>query len=218
MYEKLRGCIDALFEDAPKTAQTVELKEEMLQNLIDKYNELVSSGKSEEAAYNIAVAGVGDVSELVNGLHSQPEKRGSDDGKSMDRAQKSGLFIAIAVAMYILSIVPCIIFSQSNVLIGVCIMFVMIAAATCLLIYNGVANKPYVKKDSTVVEEFKEWNDRNSEKKSVFKAISSCLWAITVVVYLLISFTTGSWGITWVIFLISGAIESIIKAIIDLKR
>mgnify|MGYP000812568407 CR=1 FL=1 len=38
MKDKLRNFIESLFEDAPKNKQTIELKEEMLQNLIDKYN------------------------------------------------------------------------------------------------------------------------------------------------------------------------------------
>ena len=42
MKDKLRNFIESLFEDAPKNKQTIELKEEMLQNLIDKYNDLVA--------------------------------------------------------------------------------------------------------------------------------------------------------------------------------
>lgn len=34
MNDKLRNFIESLFEDAPKTKQTIELKEEMLQNLL----------------------------------------------------------------------------------------------------------------------------------------------------------------------------------------
>ena len=55
MEDKLRAFIDTLFEDAPAGKKAVELKEEMLQNLNDKYNDLLSEGKSEEAAYNLAV-------------------------------------------------------------------------------------------------------------------------------------------------------------------
>lgn len=62
MQDKLRAFIDTLFEDAPAGKKVVELKEEMLQNLNDKYSDLLSEGKSEEAAYNLAVASVGDVS------------------------------------------------------------------------------------------------------------------------------------------------------------
>lgn len=49
MQDKLRAFIDTLFEDAPAGKKVVELKEEMLQNLNDKYSDLLSEGKSEEA-------------------------------------------------------------------------------------------------------------------------------------------------------------------------
>ena len=67
MNEKLRHYIDDLFANAPSTVRAVELKEEMYQNLMDKYNDLINEGKSEESAYNIAVASIGDVDSLITG-------------------------------------------------------------------------------------------------------------------------------------------------------
>lgn len=43
----------------------------MLQNLIDKYNDLVDSGKSSEAAYNIATASIGDIHELIRQIEKE---------------------------------------------------------------------------------------------------------------------------------------------------
>ena len=53
MNEKLREHIEELFKNAPQTRQAVEIKEEILQNTIDRYNDLKAEGKSDEAAYNI---------------------------------------------------------------------------------------------------------------------------------------------------------------------
>ena len=52
----------------------------------------------------------------------------------------------------------------------------------------------------------------------VYKAISGALWVLTFVVYFLASFETGAWHMTWLLFLISTAIDNIIKAIFDLRR
>ena len=72
MKVKLREYIDTIFADAERRApynqRVRELKEEMLQNLNDRYDDLVSKGKSPAAAYNIAIAGVGDVSELLDSV------------------------------------------------------------------------------------------------------------------------------------------------------
>ena len=65
MEDKLRRYVDGLFEEATPSRKTVELKEEMIQNLEDKYNDLLKDGKTPEAAFNIVIAGIGDVSALL---------------------------------------------------------------------------------------------------------------------------------------------------------
>ena len=64
MENKLRAYMDHLFQDVPNTKKAVEVKEEILQNIVDKYHDLVAEGKSEEAAYNIAIASIGDLDAL----------------------------------------------------------------------------------------------------------------------------------------------------------
>ena len=46
MENRLREYMDDLFGEIPPTKQAVELKEEILQNLIDKYHDLLAEGKS----------------------------------------------------------------------------------------------------------------------------------------------------------------------------
>lgn len=217
MNEKLRNYIESLFEDAPKSKQAVELKEEILQNTIDKYNDLLAEGKGEEASFNIAVAGIGDVSELLNNLRAADYAANQYTKAEIEASKKrSALFVSVAVMLYILCIIPCIIFNSSY--IGPVLMFMMIALATGLIIYNSKTRIQYNKRDDTIVENFKEWNTEKNERGSLRKSINSSIWALTLALYFIISFTTGAWYITWVIFLISGAIENIIKACFELKK
>jgi hypothetical protein len=76
----------------------------------------------------------------------------------------------------------------------------------------------YHKLDDTLVEEFKEWKASSNESDKMLKAISGSLWLLTVAIYIVISFLTGAWHITWIIFLIAGAVNTIIKALFDLKK
>ena len=209
--------MDSLFEDAPKTKRVVELKEEILQNLIDKYNDLLMEGKSEEAAYNIAVASVGDVSGLLQDLKAveSPVMRQASE-EELDRGRKrNALFISIAVALYILCVIPVMLLEDVG---GIILMFVMAAVATALLIYNSMTKVKYNKTDDTVVEEFREWKADNKAHRQAYNAVSSAVWTLTVALYFIISFTTMAWHITWIIFLIAAAVTSIIKAIFDLRK
>lgn len=211
MRDKLRGYVESLFLDAPHTKKTVELKEEILQNLYDKYDDLMAEGKTEEAAYNIAVAGVGDISSLLKELERSEREFEVPTSKSRRR---SALIVSIAVSLYILSIIPCILWENY----GPIAMLFMAAVATGLLIFNSMTRPRYTRRDDTVVEDFKEWKTHTSNRHQVYKALSSALWSLTVVLYFVVSFWTMAWHITWVIFLIASAVNSVLRAIFDLGR
>ncbi len=217
MNDRLRKYIDILFEEAPQTKKTVELKEEILQNITDKYNDLLSEGKTEEAAYNIAVASVGEVGELIESLKRGPESRINHSLEETEKIRKrSAIITAVSVAMYIMSVIPIIVSDGS--LLSVVFLLVVVAVATALIIYNNMSKPKYTKIDDTIVEEFKEfkeWKENRGNKG--LAAIFSAIWSLTLAVYFILSFLTGAWHITWVVFLISSAVTSIIKAAYDLK-
>lgn len=216
MKDKLRNFIESLFEDAPKNKKTIELKEEMLQNLIDKYNDLVDSGKSSEAAYNIATASIGDIHELIRQIEKREENNPLFE-QNYDKGRKRfALLLSISVMLYILCVVPVILLEDS--VLGVVIMFVMVAIATGLILYNNMTKPKYLKKDSTVVEEFKEWKANSTEKNTLYQSITKVMWSCITILYFIVSFLTMAWHITWIIFLIGSAIQGIIRAIFELKK
>ena len=67
-------------------------------------------------------------------------------------------------------------------------------------------------------EENTRHREANSPRQELRKSISSLLGILTLIVYLVVSFLTGAWYITWLIFPLSGAVKGLIKAILDLKE
>jgi len=219
MEDKLRRYVEGLFEDAPVNRKTVELKEEMIQNLQDKYRDLLSEDKSPEAAFNIAVAGIGDVSVLLNQLKNEELSNSPETEKIRVR---SAAMTAIAVMLYIVSVIPIILLSELNVrggeTIGVVLLFLFVAAGTGLLIFNSMSKPRHMKKEDSIVEEFKEWQSGSHEQKQLRKAISSAVWSVILVVYFIVSFTTHAWHLTWLVFPLACAIEGLISAIFATKK
>jgi len=215
MEDKLRAHMDHLFRDVPPTKQATEIKEEILQNITDKYHDLLAEGKTEEAAYNIAVASIGDLSELLQSLKENKSSQYAEASTEYQNwKKKSAVRVTIAVMLYILSLVPAIVMDMLNMGdIGALGMFTIIAVATGLLVYNNMTKPAHNKADDTIAEEFKEWQENNDTNKQTWKAINGALWSIIVALYFIISFSTGAWYVTWVIFLIGGAVESILKLI-----
>lgn len=107
MENKLRAYMDHLFQDVPNTKKAVEVKEEILQNIVDKYHDLVAEGKSEEAAYNIAIASIGDLDELLASLKDSSQTPNQMDSENyMAWRKKSAIRISIAIMLYILCVTP----------------------------------------------------------------------------------------------------------------
>lgn len=221
MEDKLRRYVDGLFARTAPTQKAVELKEEMLQNLQDKYDDLMTEGKSPEAAYNIVVASVGDVGALLKEIETESPEPIDLEGFELARS-KSAMRTAIAVMVIILSILPLVALSvignRYNVRIGLPVMIAAIAAGTGLLIYNNMMKPGFPGSSNTMVEQFREWQSEKYDRKSLRRAISAAMWAIVVALYFIISFITSAWHVTWIIFLFAIAIEAIINILFTLKK
>jgi hypothetical protein len=216
MEPRIRAYVDELFANTTPSRKSVELKEEMIQNLTEKYNDLISEGKTPEAAYNIAIAGIGDISDLLKDL----EKATVNPEVVAAYRQKTAMFTTIAVVLYILSVVPIIVLSvlfPQGWLPGLILLFVFVAAATGLLIYNGMT-RPRFRQEDTLVDDFKQWQAGNHEQHALRKAIGSALWTVTIAIYIIVSVTTGMWHLTWVIFLVAAAAQAIINAAFAFKK
>ena len=73
MREQIQAYVNGLFADAALTIRNAEVRQEILQHTLDRYDDLVASGKPEQEAYDEAIAGIGDVSELYE--HKPAEKQ-----------------------------------------------------------------------------------------------------------------------------------------------
>ena len=203
---------DSFASGAPNTKQAYDMRDELISSVTDRYHGLVNAGREPEAAFNESINSIGDLNELFAEL--QPSTREED---LAERRRAAGL-ISTAVVSFILSVIWPIIFSGTDYqIIGVVLFFVSIAFGVGLLVYYGVMSEKKEKADN-VVTDFRNWKANESSDANVQKAINSALWAIVVVLYIIISFNTGQWHITWVIFVLGGAAQAILNAIFASRR
>ncbi len=74
MEEKIREAIRDLFENAPDSQEAKELQEEMISNAEEKYSDLMQRGFTDEQAYTMVMASIGDVQELLADIGAQAEQ------------------------------------------------------------------------------------------------------------------------------------------------
>lgn len=224
MNERVKKYLDELFEDAPKTRKAMELKEEMLQNSMEKYQDLLSDGWSEEDAYKNVIGSIGDVTELFEDL----EEKNLLNLSEADRKKKA-ILTSVAVGLYILAgvvllgglIVEDMAVGPRNIewaLIGLLLAGVVCIAPTCMLVYAANMYPDYRKKKEDFVEEYKEAKHASNRDKAVRTSISTIIWTVVVILYFVFSFSSGAWHISWVIFLMGGCVEAICSLIYSLRQ
>lgn len=206
MREQLIQYVSLLFAGANDCE---EIKMEILQNTLDRYDDLIAEGKTPEAAYRLAIVGIGDINEILGQPAYTPAHAVIPQATGKNNLPRS-LIRAIGVGLYILSPIPLFILSELGLeIIGLCGTLCLIAVATVLMVL--ISKKPAAAPASQTAVPA-------TPKQKLQKSISSVIGVFTLVIYLVISFMTQAWFITWLVFPISGALKELINAILDLKE
>ena len=151
MREQLIQYIDLLFAGSQDQD---DMKQEILQNTLDRYDDLISQGKSPEAAYRLAISGIGDIQEVLGSAAPSPAPcpapAPAGDAKT---AGGKRWMRAMAIAMYICCVIPVIALGGiGDGIIGVCLMFLLIAAATVLMILSPESAEEKAQEEKRCVE------------------------------------------------------------------
>ena len=200
MREQLIQYVELLFAGA---RDCEDIKQEILQNTLDRYDDLVASGKVPEAAYRLAIAGIGDINEILGtNVPSTVVSRPAQEPDDGDTPWKK-LLRAIAVGLYILCPLPLLLLSDLGMdILGLCGTLGIVAVATVMIMLGAKKEKPA-----------KQEKDEEPQSE-LSKSLIGLIWALGLGVYFLVSFTTGAWHMTWVFFPILGALDSLVSAII----
>jgi len=209
MREQLIQYVDLLFAGADNCE---DIKQEILQNTLDRYDDLISQGKVPEAAYRLAILGIGDINEILTPapaqnipepVHNVPKEQTNTDATSRQ------VLRAVAIAMYILCPIPLFVLSELNMdTLGLCGTLAMVAAATMIMVLAKRSTKNHAKRSMQA----------QTPEQELWKGIRSIISIAGLIAYFIVSFRTRAWFITWLIFPLTAAIEGLGKAIYDLIK
>ncbi len=220
MNSKIKNYIEVLFSDIPKTKKAIELKEEMLSNLSERFDDYVREGKSETQAYSLAVSGMGDVDELLDSV--KPDATFVSDAKKY-RVRKARN-TTIAVTFFVLGVISLIMvagigefmgsFEDFFGIIGLVSMLTLGGIGVAILIYTNMSMPPEYKEYNKDEEE--EYSFKNKRTARTFKSIMSVYWSVVLLIYLVMSFALGNWATSWIIWPIAGILSGIIKTLFEI--
>ncbi|MCI8482639.1 MAG: hypothetical protein HFJ27_06335, partial [Clostridia bacterium] len=144
MNEKIRKEVNILFENAPNTKRANDLKDEIISNAEDKYEDLLKQGKKEEEALKTVLQEIGDVDELIeelnrnNPIHTE---------YALEAKKKTGLVVSICVGLYILSVITCVVLEELGLpdFVTASGFLAVAGVSTCILIYHFMTKPKYTK-------------------------------------------------------------------------
>ena len=212
MREQLVQYVDLLFAG---TVDCDEMKQEILQNTLDRFDDLVAQGKSPEAAYRLSITGIGDVSEILGCVtkseNTSSQIPASENTESVRDDEEKKKLRAIGISLYILCAIPLFILSDLGLeTIGLSLTICLVAIATYIMIVTGKKSNEQDTEKASIATDTPQQNLKDS--------INKLIGAITLAIYLIVSFATNAWYITWLIFPIFGCVKGLMNAIIDLKE
>lgn len=98
MNEKIYNYVNVLFTDIPRSKKTEDLKEEILSNMSERFEDYIQKGKTENQAYSLVISSLGDIDEMLAEVMPNDEfYEGADYFRN-----RNAILTAIAVSMYII--------------------------------------------------------------------------------------------------------------------
>lgn len=229
--EVIRTYLDNLFSTLPDTPASRRAKEELWGMMEDKYQELKDQGLPENQIIGTVISQFGNLEELRETLGLEqpyaaaPPPQPQPAGIPMSYAQaqeclttyrRASRGIGIGAVLCILSVVPMLItgiltdgapFEDGAVLMGLSVLFPLVAVGVYQFIRAGMV-------DSCCKMLLGELDtgpalspvDVKTGKKipTVVDIVAQIYWPLIVIAYLIWSFLTFDWWITWIIWPIAG--------------
>ena len=202
MREQLIRYVELLFAGAENAG---DIQQEILQNTLDRYDDLIAQGKTPEAAYRLAISGIGDINEILGsaggaapkatGAVPQPVQKGVVDAKWQP------LLRVLSIVCYILCPLPLFLIQDE---VGLCLLLVMVALGVALGMLAG-PGKGNSESETT-----------GKEVSAPRQAVRSLIGITGLAFYLAVSFATRAWWLTWLVFPLTGCVSGLVMAVWDL--
>ncbi len=192
MKKELNKKIISLCEEAG-TSAAAQICGDLMDKLDREYDQHISEGKTELEAYREVSRRLDEIKQIVDSLPEDEEKETEEE--RLDRMAGFRTLKRITGKMSTvlwLSTVPVYLLYSMYTGRWATSWLIFILAAVSEVLINGTV----------------DWNNEKKDRKKIARAIaSSFLWLMTVVLYFVISFASGRWALTWMIFILAAIIQ-----------
>ncbi len=222
--------LNTMFMGLPETEEVKKAREELLQMMEDKYNELIGMGVPKNSAIGTIISEFGNVDELKESLgiknaeaenseaeitekENEPvEIITEEEAAEYEKAKiKQAIRTSFGVALLILSPAVLIFFAHflANKVLAVILMFLFIAVGVGLFIINAYKGKKWERLRNV----FDECSADEIKLTRTGKIINSIFWPTITIIYFLWSFIGNAWDISWAVWTVAPFLKIILNVI-----
>jgi hypothetical protein len=160
--DTIRSYLDNMFSRLPRTARVLDLKNNILSNMEEKYYELKNQGKSENEAIGIVISEFGNIDELImelginqeDQMNAQPVVTREEVEAYLSVKQTMGKLVGFGVFLCMFGVAMLILLSSllegvNNIseaatdTPGIIILLVLVTIAVGIFIYSGMSFERY---------------------------------------------------------------------------
>ncbi|GEM_PF-2942170 len=200
MEQKIKNYIETVFRDVPNNERTQNIKTEILQNLLDKYHDLRSEGHDEEEAYALALSSGGDLSGIVADLKGEPTEYNYNYEKQFEKHYEK---------QYKREKKRCDNFASWYWPLVVCVYLVVSFCLRHVWGYSWI-----IFPAAAAGNDLYRFCVIKSNRRQRRSALSSLVWLCTVTFYFILSFWTGRWDVTWLMYILAIPVSRLLQAIV----
>lgn len=161
----IHNYVESMFLNVPSTPEMMQLKEDILSNMEDKYVELIAEGKSENETIGIVISEFGNIDEILEEFDMRTMQGEADKEveekptlpvvdmeeatRYMEAKRKVGLLVGLGIIFCLFGIAVATLSIRESFLRGfpevwkIVVLLICVAIGVCLFVYAGVQISPF---------------------------------------------------------------------------
>lgn len=216
--ETIINYLENMFKSLPQTPEVLKLKDELTTHMEEKYNELITEGKSQNEAIGIVIAEFGNIDEILSELDITLKQEETAVFVSQETVDafiqlkiKMDKYIAFGVFLCLLGVASLIFFTtigmyipifEENVMtfLGLSSLLILIAAAVGIFIYTDSKLAPFkyleepITLSPTTKLAIEEKNKQVATKKIIFTIVGVLLCILSPLLLIGMVFISGEFS------------------------
>lgn len=177
--------------DEVGTAAAAQKMEDLTEDLSEEYDKRVRAGMDELDAYRDVLKNIGKIREMLEAL---PKTEDDIERKEREGGRKNleRILGKISTCMWLCTVIVYFLFSFTYSGTWSYSWLIFLWASIGQIVFDMV----------------KKYNRGKSLKKVMKSGLSGILWLGITIIYILFSFATGAWHLTWLIFLVGALLQT----------